>query len=177
VELSRLRQGDLVAGLGGVALLIVMFLDWYAAGGSARFQGQDINISLGFNAWQAFSVTDLILALTALSGIALAVLTASRRSPALPVAAGVITSTLGALATLLVFYRILNQPGPNDFVEVKFGAFLGFLAVLAVAAGGYLAIRDEQGEEAPMPTDVRPTPAAEGPAEPTPPPPEAERGS
>ena len=48
-----------------------------------------------------------------------------------------ITSTLGALATLLVLYRILNQPGPNDFVEVKFGAFLGFLSVLAIAVGGY----------------------------------------
>ncbi len=170
MELSRLRQGDLVAGIAGVVLLVVMFLDWYAAGGNATFQGQDIDISLGFNAWQAFSITDLILALTALSGIALAVLTASRRSPALPVALSVITTTLGALATLLVFYRILNQPGPNDFVEVKFGAFLGFLAVLAVAAGGYLSMRDEEGEDAPMPVDVRPTPAAEGPADPAPPP-------
>ena len=170
MELSRLRQGDLVAGIGGVALLVVMFLDWYSAGGSATFQGQDIDISIGFNAWQAFSITDMILALTALSGIAVAVLTASRRSPALPVAASVITSTLGALATLLVFYRILNQPGPNDLVEVKFGAFLGFLATLAVAAGGYLSMRDEEGEDAPMPVDVRPTPAAQGPADPAPPP-------
>jgi hypothetical protein len=170
VELSRLRSGDVIAGLGGVALLAVMFLDWYAAGGSATFQGQDIEVSLGFNAWQAFSVTDVILALTALSGIALAVLTASRRSPALPVAAGVITSTLGAIATLLVFYRILNQPGPNEFFEVKLGAFLGFLATLAVAVGGYRAMQDEQGEEAPMPTDVRPTPAREGTGDPAPPP-------
>ena len=61
-----------------------MFLDWYAAAAPAR--GRDIDISVGFNAWQAFSITDLILALTAALGIALAVLTASRRSPALPVA-------------------------------------------------------------------------------------------
>ena len=159
MELSRLRQGELVAGIGGVALLVVMFLDWYAVVGFGE---------VAANAWQAFSITDLILAITALSGIALAVLTASRRSPALPVALSVITATLGALATLLVFYRILNQPGPNDFVEVKFGAFVGFLAVLAVAAGGYLSLRDEEGEDAPMPVDVRPTPAAEGPADPAP---------
>ena len=110
MELSRLRQGELVAGLGGVVLLVVMFLDWYAAGGQTEFQGQDIEISLGFNAWQAFSITDLILALTAVAGVGLAVLTAARRSPALPVAASVITTALGALATLLVLYRILNQP-------------------------------------------------------------------
>jgi hypothetical protein len=170
VELSRLRRGDVVAGLGGVALLIVMFLDWYGAGGNATFQGQDIKISLGLNAWEAFSITDLILALTAVSGIALAVVTASRRSPALPVALSVITSALGALATLLVFYRILNQPGPNQFFDVKLGAFLGFLSVLAIAVGGWLAMRDEEWEGAPVPTDVRPTPPPEGPREPAPPP-------
>jgi uncharacterized membrane protein len=170
VELSRLRHGDLIAGIGGVALLITLFLTWYSAGGSATFQGQDIEVSLNLTAWEAFSITDLILALTALSGIAVAALTATRRSPAMPVAAAVITTTLGALATLLVVYRIVNQPGPNEFLEVKFGAFLSLLAVLAVAVGGFRAIRDEEGEETPIPTDVRPTPAAEGPADPAPPP-------
>jgi hypothetical protein len=163
VELSRLRPGDILAGVGGVALLAVMFLDWYALSLGGL-------VPVGVNAWQAFDVTDVILALTALSGIGVAVLTASRRSPALPVAAGVLTSTLGALALLLVFYRILNQPGPNQFVEVKLGAFLGFLCVLAVAVGGYRAIRDEEGMEAPLPTDVRPTPPPEGPGDPAPPP-------
>ncbi len=165
MELSRLRRGDLIAGLGGVALLIVMFLDWYGAGGNATFQGQDI----GFNAWQAFSITDLILALTAVSGIGLAVITATHRSPALAVAASVITATLGALATLLVFYRILNQPGPNEFFDVKLGAFLGFLSVLAVAVGGFLSMRDEQWEGAPVPTDVRPVPPREAATDPAPP--------
>jgi hypothetical protein len=164
VELSRLRQGEVLAGVGGLALLIVMFLDWYS------FRGG------GLSAWQAFSVTDLILALAGLAGIGLAVITASRRSPALPVAASVITATLGALATLLVLYRILNQPGPNEFLEVELGAFLGFLSVLAVAVGGWRSMRDEDWEDAPVPTDVRPTPPAEGPPDPAPPP-EAERGS
>ncbi len=169
MELSRLRHGELIAGAGGVALLVVMFLDWYGAGGSAELGGQSIEVSIGLNAWQAFSVTDLILALTAVAGIGLAVLTASRRSPALPVAASVITSTLGALATLLVLYRILNQPGPNEFFDVKVGAFLGFLSVLAIAVGGWRAMRDEQWEDAPMPTDVRPTPEPESPPDPAPP--------
>jgi hypothetical protein len=163
MELSRLRTADLIAGLGGVALLATLFLTWYSAGGSPG--GGDGEGSLDLNAWDAFSITDLILALTALSGIGLAVLTASRRSPALPVAAGVITTTLGTLATLLVLYRILNQPGPNEFLDVRLGAFLGFLSVLAVAAGGFRAIRDEEGEEAPVPTDLRPAPAREGPSD------------
>jgi hypothetical protein len=163
VELSRLRQSDLIAGLGGVALLITMFLDWYSLS-LAGF------VSVGVNAWQAFSITDLILALAALSGIAVAVLTASRRSPALPVAAAVLATTVGAFATLLVLYRILNQPGPNELVEVEFGAFLGIVSVLAVGVGGFRAIRDEEGEDTPTPTDVRPAPAPVGPSDPAPPP-------
>ena len=69
-----------------------------------------------------------------------------------------------------MLYRILNQPGPNEFVEVKLPAFLGFLCVLAIAAGGWRSMRDEQWQDAPVPTDVRPAPPAEGPREPAPPP-------
>ena len=169
MELSRLRPGELIAAAGGVALLVVMFLEWYAAGGTTKVAGRDITISVGFTAWEAFGITDILLALAALIAIGLAVLTATRRSPALPVAASVITATTGILATLLVLYRILNQPGPNEFVDVKIGAFLGFVSTLAIAAGGYLAMRDEQWEGAPVPTDVRQTPPPEGPGEPAPP--------
>ena len=168
MDLSRLRTGELIAAAGGVVLLFVMFLDWDGAGGTATIGGRDLEISVGITAWQAYDVTDLILAIAAITAIGLALLTANRRSPALPVAASVITTTLGALATLLVFYRILNQPGPNEFVDVKLGAFLGFLAALAIAVGGWRSMRDEEWEGANLEPDVRPAPPADAP------PPEAE---
>ena len=170
MELSRLRPGELIAAAGGVALLVVMFLDWYAAGGTTSVGGQRISVSVGITAWEAFGFTDILLAIAALTAIGLAIVTATRRSPALPVAASVITATTGILATLLVLYRILNQPGPNEFIEVKLPAFLGFLCVLAIAAGGWRSMRDEQWEDPPVPTDVRPAPPTEGPREPAPPP-------
>jgi hypothetical protein len=170
VELTRLRPGELIAAAGGVALLVVMFLDWYAAGGTTEVGGRDIEISVGFSAWEAFGITDILLALAALTAIGLAVVTAARRSPALPVAASVITTTVGALATLLVLYRIVNQPGPNEFIEVELPAFFGFLCVLAIAAGGWRSMRDEEWPGAPVPTDVRPAPPADGRPEPAPPP-------
>jgi hypothetical protein len=170
MELSRLRAGEIVAAAGGVGLLVVMFLDWYAAGGTTEVGGQDIEISVGFSAWQAFGVTDILLALCALIAIGTALLTATRASPALPVAGSVATSAAGALATLLVLYRIVNQPGPNEFIEVKFPAFLGFLCVLAILAGGWHSMRDESWPDAQLPVDVHPAPPAEGPRAATPPP-------
>ena len=70
-----------------------------------------------------------------------------------------------------MLYRILNQPGPNEFIEVKSGAFLGFL-LRAGHRRRRLAVdaRRASGRDAPMPTDVRPAPPAEGPREPAPPP-------
>jgi hypothetical protein len=104
------------------------------------------------------------------AAIALAAVTAARRSPALPVAASVISSTLGIVATVLLLYRILNQPGPNAFVEVKLGAFIGFVCTLALAAGAWRSMRDEEWARAPVEPDVLPTPPPEGQREPAPPP-------
>jgi hypothetical protein len=69
-----------------------------------------------------------------------------------------------------VLYRLLNQPGPNEFVEAELGVFLGLLCALAIAAGGWRSMRDESWEGAPVPTEVRPTPPPEGPKDPAPPP-------
>jgi hypothetical protein len=93
-----------------------------------------------------------------------------------PVAASVVTSTLGIVATVLLLYRILNQPGPNAFVEVKLGAFLGFLCTLALASGAWRSMRDEEWAAAPVETDVHPPPPPEGARDPAPPPEAEPRG-
>ena len=130
--------------------------------------------SQGGSAWEYFGVLDVILALVALLAILLAGLAATQRSPALPVAASVLTAATGILAALLVLYRILDQPGPNDLVEVKLGAFLGFVCVLAVAAGGWEAMSEDDharaaAAEPGAPAPVRPPPPATRPPEPAPP--------
>ena len=61
----------------------------------------------------------------------------------MPVALSVLTVVAGTLATLLVLYRILNQPGPNDAVEVEAGAWIGLAAAALVAVGGCRSLRVE----------------------------------
>jgi hypothetical protein len=158
--MRRVRIGEVVAGVAGVVLLASMFLDWYSvspeavlgAGGAAR----------GVSGWSAFSVVDVFLALVALLGIALALSQVVGRGPALPVALGVITTTLSLAGSLLLLYRIVNQPGPNDVIGVSLGAWIGLVACLGVFMGGWLSLSDER----PRPVDPippvprrRPTPA------------------
>jgi hypothetical protein len=149
--MRRVRAGDIVVGASALVLSVALFRTWYTVP-SARL----------LNAWEAFGVIDILLALIALLGIALALSQVVGRGPALPVAIGVITTTLGLAGTLLVLYRILNQPGPNDAIDVSYGAYLGLLATLGVFLGAWLSLSDERPRPAdPPPPEPqrRPTPA------------------
>ena len=136
-----MRSGEMVAGGAALALLVVSFLDWYAPSGRAD----------GLSAWSAFSVVDVLLAAVVALGLAVLVLQVAGRGPALPVAFEVVTITLSLATTLLVLYRILDQPGPNDTIEVSAGAWLGLTAVAAVFWGSWRALADERSRPADPP--------------------------
>ena len=150
--MRRVRAGELIAGAAGVVLLASLFLDWYSVG------SRDDTLT----AWAAFSFVDILLALIALLGIALALSEVIGRGPALPVGIGVVTTTLALAGSLLVLYRIINQPGPNDLISVDAGAYVGLLATIGVFLGAWLSLSDERPRPAdPVPPvpERRPTPA------------------
>ena len=150
--MRRVRAGELVAGAAGAVLLASMFLSWYSV------SSRDDTLT----AWGAFSFVDILLALVALLGIVLALSEVVGRGPALPVALGVVTTTLALAGTLLVLYRIINQPGPNDAISVDVGAYVGLLASLGVFLGAWLSLSDERPRPADPPPpepERRPTPA------------------
>lgn len=142
MDFDRLSRGERIAGIAGVALFIVMFFAWY-----------DIDIASA-NAWESFSYTDIICFLAAVTAIALAVTSANRTELGLPVALSAIVTGLGALATLLVLYRILNPPGEGE-VDRSIGIFLGLIAAGAVTYGGYTAMQEEGVEYADRGPDLR----------------------
>ena len=172
MDFSKLRTGELIAGACGVLLLIVMFFSWYGIGGAAGSILSAADVDTTVNAWKAFDFIDLLLFVTAIVAIGAAVLAASGRSVALPVAASVVVTVLGIAVALLVLYRIVNQPGPNDVVDVKFGAYLGFLVCLGIAVGGFLSMADEGTSlgDAARSATAGGTTAGAAPTQPAPPP-------
>jgi hypothetical protein len=153
--MRRLRDGEWIAGAGALALLASMFLHWY---------GLDLallgDVTPEATAWQAFDVLDIVLALLALVPLALVFTQATRQSPAIPVFFSVMSVLAGLLAALLILYRIVNQPGPNEIVTVQAGAWLGLLAALVIAGGGSRSMRVEPvpGQAMP-PIEDQPLPA------------------
>ena len=145
MDWSRLSFGERVAGASGLALLIFMFFPWY---------GVDIGIgSDSFSAWTAFDFIDLLLFLISALAIAMAVARAAGAMPVdLPAPPGTIVAGAGALAALLIIYRMLELPGPDiQGVEIdrKIGVYLGLLASAGIAFGGFTAAQDRSLGRAP----------------------------
>jgi hypothetical protein len=139
-----MRRFEPVAGLGGILLLVALFLPWY---GPANVTG-----------WQALTVIDVLLALLALVAIAVPVISAATRGPAKPVAIEVIASAFGWIAVLLVAIRLVFPP---DDLSVRYGAWLALAGALIAWIGSWMSLRDESTPGA-VPPDVprRPAPPA-----------------
>lgn len=189
MDVSRLGRGELIAGVSGLALFIVMFLPWFGFDlGDAFDDAFQFEEGLGFatpetdtnfNAWESFGFIDIVLTITALFAAATALAGAAARSVAMPVATSAITAGLGILSTLLVLYRVID---PVDEASRKIGLFLGLIAAAGVAVGGWLAMQEEGtsfGEQARQAGDrpggpgagPPPPPGGTGTVPPPPPPP------
>jgi multidrug transporter EmrE-like cation transporter len=173
MDFSRVRTGELIAGVSGVALFIIMFLKWFSLpevvglGGFAEAVGVNTSIS----AWEAFDFIDLVLLLAVVAGVGLTVLAAAQSNVQLPVAASAITAGLGIFATLLVLYRVIDPPSDLDR---SYGLYLGLIASAGIAVGGWMAMQEEGtsfGGEADRLGGDRGPGAGEPPSPPPPPPP------
>src|SRR3954452_12253598 len=142
MDIGKLRRGELVAAVGGILLLITLFfIDWYSAGTSVTLPlGTTVNVQGDFGAWDGEGffgfIANLVILGAAVAAITLAVLTATSRTVALPVAASAITASLGIGAVAMVLLRMVFQPGPNSLIDLKFGIVLALIASLIVAYGG-----------------------------------------
>ena len=145
MDVNKLNTGEKLAGISGIALLLIMFLfDWFTVDVGGGFA----DISVGGNAWETMELIRFVLFLAAVSAIALAVVAASQSTVDLPVALSAVTAGLGILAVVLIAFRIISPPdgGAGDFgVDVGrgIGVFLGLIAAGGVAAGGWLAMQEE----------------------------------
>lgn len=151
MDLRRLRFGDWVMAGGGLAVLIVMFLGWYrpAEAVETPVRGGQILVFEGeLNAWQAFTVVDVVLALAAVLALVAFVVTLSQPTAAMPLALGVFTALVGTLALLLVVMRMIWPPdiGTGDLVATErlAGAWVGLVAITVLAGGALASIRDER---------------------------------
>jgi hypothetical protein len=151
MDFTRLSQGEKIAGVSGILLILFMFIfDWFGLKFSAGAGAFAVSAEGAKNAWGSYGFTDIVLFITALSAIGLALLAASEGEVGLPVAASAIVTALGVLSVVLIVISIISPPdlGANlsgagiDHTR-KIGVFLGLISAAAVAVGGYMAMQEE----------------------------------
>jgi hypothetical protein len=150
VDLARLRFGDWVMGIGGLAVLVVMFLDWYEVPDLVLAIGDysEKASGKGLSAWESFAVNDVILALAALMALSAFVLTAVHPTAAVPLAISSLATLVSLLALVLVVLRLIWPPDADtggEFETARLtGAWLGLVATTLLAGGCLASIRDER---------------------------------
>jgi hypothetical protein len=188
MDFTRLTQGEKIAGVSGVALILIMFIfKWFGLEFSGNLGGVGVEGELGSrNAWGSYGFIDIVLFITVAAAIGLVLISASQTEVGLPVALSAVVAGLGILSVVLIVVSIISPPDFGaDVAGVdgtrKIGVWLGLIAAIGVAYGGWRAMQEEGtsfSEEADRfrgpdegPGDVPPPPPSSAPPSSAPPPP------
>jgi len=130
---GRLSQGQMIAAVGAVALLVAMFLPWIGAAGHNQ------------NVWKG-STLDIYLLITAVVALlpGLLALTDAAEEFSFVSAA---TFLLGVVAVILIVAFLTVDFPDVSGVSRKLGSWLGLAAAVAIAYGGYRAMQEEVAGE------------------------------
>jgi hypothetical protein len=143
--MARLSQGQVIAAVGGVVLLVATFLPWVGVSGPSVPSGLPggIDTSTSEDIWKGLSL-DIYLLITGVVALlpALMALTDSAEEFSFVSAA---TLLLGAVAVILVI-AFLTVDFP-DGAERKIGAFIGLGGAIVIAVGGFRAMQEEAAGE------------------------------
>jgi hypothetical protein len=125
-----LSYGALAAGIGGLVLILSLFLDWFGGTATVGFSTVDTTAS----AFDTFSITAIFLLLVGLLAVAFAALEVTGAQVQLPFNRVRVLTILGIISTSIVLTWLLES-------DAKVGNILALFASIAILAGGILAER------------------------------------
>ncbi len=119
--------GDLLVIVGGIVLLVSLFLNWWTA------PAGDVSVS----AWTALEIADLLLAALAVIAIVL-VLPSPPGSADFNQAAGAWMPWLGPIAIVVIGASLIEDPPAVSGLSIAVGAWIGLGGAVALTLGGFL---------------------------------------
>ncbi len=144
-DYTRIRRGEMIAAIGALVLIVVMFLPWYSFKGDNRARyllGTSGKLPLTGTAWHVYSNTSILFLLLIVVAVALSVLTATGRRVDFPLAGA--ATALGVLTVLVAIDKLfINLPGGSQFSQSAYGGYLGLLAIIVITVGAALTARED----------------------------------
>jgi hypothetical protein len=165
VDLKKLTTADWVIGGSSLALLIFSFLTWFEGSVSAR--GSSVVVESD-SAWGFFfSTVGVLIAIAILTYIIVArVFSVSLGNlpwPRLLLIFGIACLVLTLLQVAFASYELpagFQSSGIDVSTSRKIGAFLGLIAAVGVAVGGYLSFKAAKASPPVLPPAAPPPPSA-----------------
>jgi hypothetical protein len=148
----RLTVGEWLLGLGSLLLLIDLFgFTWFAYRPQFHALAVMLSQSPSANGWNTFTILGPLTLVVCVAGIAAALLTACRPSPAWPVVITTLLLPVSFVQVLLMAIRVLldaptvhlAQAGGANVVQAHAGAYAGLVLSVVVFAGVYVSLRRE----------------------------------
>jgi hypothetical protein len=143
--MGRLSQGQMIAAVGAIALLVAMFLPWIGVSGPSLPSGLPggVDTSTSENIWKGSSL-DIYLLITGVVALLPALLAVTDSASEFSFVSAA-TLLLGVVAVILVI-AFLTVDFP-DGADRKIGAFIGLGAAVVIAVGGFRAMQEEVAGE------------------------------
>ncbi len=138
-KLNELSNGEKAIGVGGVLMVIASFLPWY----KVSIDAGAFSASFSRNGWQSpgalWSVLAVLIAV-AMVGVIGGMKFGNLKLPDLGnFSLGQIMLGAGGLTVVLIVLKFLGESS-----SLSIGFFLGVIAAVLLAAGGYLLFTEEK---------------------------------
>jgi hypothetical protein len=142
----NLREGELISAVSALLLLGLMFaLKWFGLAVTPSPSAERAAISSAEDAWNALTVLRWLMLVTIVVAVGSVVVHARQRSHGVKTDTSRVVAVLGMLTAAALVYRVLiDLPARREVVDQKLGAYLGLLAAVGIALGGYESIREER---------------------------------
>lgn len=142
----RLRQGALISAASALVLLVVMFAtEWYGVDEIPGRVATRTQVTHAVNAWNGLTIVRWLMLTTIAIAVGTVLLHGSQRRHGAKTNTGGLVALLGSITAVVLFIRVLvDLPSPNSVVDQKLGAFIGLLAAIGIALGGYESMREER---------------------------------
>jgi hypothetical protein len=171
MDLRRLRVGEWITAISGIALFASLFLPWWRAPVEGLQYGRPMDgvrygdvVRADMSAWEALSVVDLLLAVLAVCAVSIWIVTALARNTGPGIGSQALLVPFAVIMGIVCLVRVLNVPDGfplAELVDVRYGAWIGLLATLGVLVGDLIAMRDERLSKGGRPTDQTGVPVAQ----------------
>jgi hypothetical protein len=135
MDFKALNRGELIASVGGLLLLISLFLAWFSLGNRNAVLGPCQGPNSTCTGWDSLTISRYLLLLAAIAPAILAWIIV--RGHALSWPRGELTAVTSLVAlTVIVFRGLIDKPGsPPGEISIAVGWWVALVAGLLILAG------------------------------------------